>query len=65
MYTMHSSMYSTHWQPNSLPVDLIVKYILTKSGHRKQYPENYKHFQPLISALISGLILFRSNRKTA
>ena len=65
MYTMHSSMCSTNWQPNSLPVDLIVKYILTKSGYRKQYPENYKHFQPLISALISGLILFRSNRKTA
>ena len=59
MYTMQSSMDSTHWQPNSLLVDLIIKYILNMSGHRKQYPYNYKKNQPLISALISGLILFR------
>ena len=56
-------MCSTNWQPNSLPVDLIVKDILTMSGHRKQYPWNDKHFQSLISALISCLILFRSNSK--
>ena len=63
MCTIHSSTCSTNWQPNSLLVDLIVKYILNMSGHRKQYPQNYKKIQPLISALISGLILFRSNNK--
>ena len=52
MCPMRSSMYSTNWQPNSLLVDLIVKCILTMSGHRKQYPDNHKHFQLLISALI-------------
>ena len=30
-------MCNTHWQPNLLPVDLIVKDILEMSGNRKQY----------------------------
>ena len=63
MCTMHSSMCSTNWPPNSLPADLIAKYILKMRGHRKQYPQNYKHYQLLLSALISGLILFKSNCK--
>ena len=56
-------MCNTNWQPNLLPVDLIVKDILEMSGNRKQYPWNDKYIQPLISALISWLILFRSNSK--